>query len=174
MTVLVSISILYVSGSSLISSALPAAGNDSNYQIASMIGDVAVFATPFMIYLFIAITTYIMIQVFCDTEHINQLLRKLWIIFLPILLSSLISYVVLLEIDNYDLTSANEEGILHIQLGFGLTLEHLKIISNCAYVVFFALLTMIIMREFGLGLLKSLISSVSPSLFALTIRYFLF
>lgn len=158
------ISTLYLLGEILIESALPATYPGNSFAIISLLGKISASLTPIMLYVFISLTSYLMILVFKEEVKISHLLSKMWISFIPILISSMISYFVLQGILNYDLNELKESEVLALELRLNLTLSDLKMISNISYFLLYSILSLIIRDVFELEFIPSVISSFVPSL----------
>lgn len=162
---------MFTLGNIAISNAIPVEHATKITSIYLIVENVSIAITPILTYFFIGLTSYMMIQVFTETDHIGTLFSKLWISFVPVMISSIISYIALIDIQEYNIIEIDEIEILDIKLGFGITLKNLKLISNISYAFLYIILTLIIMREFKLSFIKSITAAISPSIVVVLIKF---
>jgi hypothetical protein len=166
---LVSISFVYLAVNDTISTALGENLRDQS-PVLFVVSNVSVALTPIILYVFLGFTSYLMVQVFYDTEGIAPLLRDMWMSFIPILFSAVFSWVILQDMGNYDLRGVGAEEIEQIGFGLGITLPQLSIVSNLAYVLLYAIFIFILIRRFNLAMWQAAMSALLPSAMVWAIR----
>ncbi len=140
----------------------------------SYIDAVFAFLTPTFFIIFLTITSSLMLTLFNANNRVKALLCYLPICFLPALISTAFSYLVLTHLDYSQLNMLHKRnGISLTQIKglFSISLYDLKIVSYLAYLFVYIGMIVIFYKLYKIPMIKSVIISIAPTLIVVVIKY---
>jgi hypothetical protein len=161
-----STALLYFYSSKILSeNFMPSSEDSSIYRFAFYVNGISAFLTPFLMYIFFLLSSYMMIRLLNCEGKIITLAAYLGYAFVPIFLSAAFSLFILADLKSMDVSSITTSEQIHsIKMSYGITFRDLNIVANASYILLYALLILVISRYYKLSLIKCVVAAVVPSL----------